>query len=276
MPLATASRGDRMVTVLPWTRISPESCGSAPNTARMTSVRPAPTRPATPRISPLRSWKLTSRITRPRLRLRTSRTTSWLGFSGRSGASSKIVRPTIIAMMSWIPTSAVMTVSMNRPSRMTVTRSEIFLSSSRRCEMCTMPWPRSRRWRVMRKSSSISVSVRAAVGSSMIRTSGLYENALAISTICCWATARLETRARGSRWMWSSSNSSSALRFSAFSLRTNPRRGSRPMKMFWATVRWPARLSSWWMIAIPRSWAALGLAISTSSPLTRMEPPSRL
>ena len=43
---------------------------------------------------------------------------------------------------------------------------------------------------MMRKSSSISVSVSAAVGSSMIRTSELYESALAISTICCWATAR--------------------------------------------------------------------------------------
>ena len=63
--------------------------------------------------------------------------------------------------------------------------------------MWTTPAPLSRRWRMIRNSSSISVSVRAAVGSSMIRTSDLNESALAISTICCWATARPETRARG-------------------------------------------------------------------------------
>ena len=51
-------------------------------------------------------------MTRPRLRLRTSSTTSSLGTSGSSGASSKIVRPTIMLMISWMPTSAVLTVSM--------------------------------------------------------------------------------------------------------------------------------------------------------------------
>ena len=34
------------------------------------------------------------------------------GTSGSSGASSKIVRPTIMLMISWMPTSAVLTVSM--------------------------------------------------------------------------------------------------------------------------------------------------------------------
>ena len=126
---------------------------------------------------------------------------------------------------------------------------------------------------MIRNSSSISVSVRAAVGSSMIRTSDLNESALAISTICCCATARPETRARGSRWMWSSSNSAAALRLSAFSSSQKPtpfRRGSRPMKMFWATERWPIRFSSWWMMLIPMSCAARGVLISTSAPLTRI------
>ncbi len=56
---------------------------------------------------------------------------------------------------------------------------------------------------MIRNSSSISVSVSAAVGSSMIRTAELNERALAISTICCWATARLDTRAFGSSLMCS-------------------------------------------------------------------------
>ena len=47
-----------------------------------------------------------------------------------------------------------------------------------------MPFPCSRSERMMRKSSSISVSVRAAVGSSMMSTEASNESALAISTIC--------------------------------------------------------------------------------------------
>ena len=49
--------------------------------------------------------------------------------------------------------------------------------------------------RMIRNSSSISVSVSAAVGSSMIRTSELNESAFAISTICCCATVERRDRA---------------------------------------------------------------------------------
>ena len=121
---------------------------------------------------------------------------------------------------------------------------------------------------MIRKRSSISVSVKAAVGSSMIRTSELNESALAISTICWVATVRFDTRVRGSR---SSRSVSRSLRALSFSLRSsrNPsaRRGSRPMKMFCATVRWGIKLSSWWIMLIPSCWAARGLGISTSAPL---------
>src|ERR1041385_568448 len=65
--------------------------------------------------------------------------------------------------------SLVISVLMYLPSRMTVTRSEICLSSSRRCEICTIPTPLSRNWRIMVNNSSISVSVRAAVGSSITK-----------------------------------------------------------------------------------------------------------
>ena len=49
---AMASAGVRSRTGLPSTRIVPWSNGSAPKMARAISVRPAPTRPARPRISP--------------------------------------------------------------------------------------------------------------------------------------------------------------------------------------------------------------------------------
>ena len=61
---------------------------------------------------------------------------------------------------------------------------------------------------MMRNSSSISAMFSAAVGSSMMSTSELKERALAISTICCLATARSMTFVRGSRSRWSLSNSS--------------------------------------------------------------------
>ena len=51
-----------------------------------------------------------------------------------------------------------------------------------------------------------------------------------------------------------------ACALSASSSRRKPhRRGSRPMKMFCATVRWGIRLSSWWMMLMPSCWAAAGV-----------------
>ena len=52
-PCRTASRGDAISTRSPSTKISPAIFGSAPKIARAVSVRPLPTRPATPTISPL-------------------------------------------------------------------------------------------------------------------------------------------------------------------------------------------------------------------------------
>ncbi len=58
----------------------------------------------------------------------------------------------------------------------------------------------------MRKSSSISASVNAAVGSSMISTCELKDSALAISTICCLATVKSATLVRGSSFRCIESN----------------------------------------------------------------------
>ena len=142
--------------------------------------------------------------------------------------------------------------------------------------MWTTPTPFARRSRMIRNSSSISVSVSAAVGSSITRTAALSDSALAISTICCWAILRSPTRARGSSFRCRRSISSCVCRLSrrSSSRKRGRPRGSRPRKMFWATVRCGARFSSWWIMLMPRSSAVRGLAIWTGSPLNRISPAS--
>ena len=61
MPAFTASAGLLIFTSLPLRKTFPEVFGSAPISARASSVRPAPIRPAKPKISPLRSSNETSR-----------------------------------------------------------------------------------------------------------------------------------------------------------------------------------------------------------------------
>src|SRR5882762_937034 len=60
MPSATASRGLPIRTSLPSSSTRPPVFFAAPKRIRAISVRPAPMRPANPRISPLRRVKLTS------------------------------------------------------------------------------------------------------------------------------------------------------------------------------------------------------------------------
>ena len=60
IPASTASRGEPIAVLRPETSTSPESIGSSPKIARHSSVRPAPTSPASPTISPARSVKLMS------------------------------------------------------------------------------------------------------------------------------------------------------------------------------------------------------------------------
>ena len=52
MPASIASRTPRSVTSCPLTRMRPESRGSIPKRERASSVRPDPSRPVMPRISP--------------------------------------------------------------------------------------------------------------------------------------------------------------------------------------------------------------------------------
>ena len=135
MPAATAWAGVLIDTFLPSTTTSPDCARSAPNTARATSVRPAPISPAKPRISPRRKEKATFRTSGPQLRFLTSSAISLRGgCAARIGASLSFL-PTIMEMIVSMLVVAVGTVPTYSPSRRTVTRSEICFSSSILWEM---------------------------------------------------------------------------------------------------------------------------------------------
>ena len=89
------SRAERIATLSPSIRISPALAGVTPKMVSATLVRPEPTRPARPRISPRRSENDTSRNTPSSVRPRTSSTVSPIS-ACCLGNSSVISRPTIM------------------------------------------------------------------------------------------------------------------------------------------------------------------------------------
>ena len=93
-------------------------------------------------------------------------------------------RPTMARMTDGIVSSSIGLVRTWRPSRITVTRWQIAKISSRRCETKSTALPRARSVSTMPNSRSTSVSVSAAVGSSITITRAFVVNALAISTSC--------------------------------------------------------------------------------------------
>ena len=156
-------------------------------------------------------------------------------------------------MISSLVLSAVIRVPTYPPSRMTVTRSVITLISSIRWEIYTIPSPFSRRSRIMTNRSAISFSVSAADGSSKMITSALCEIAFAISHICCLPTVRFCIFSLGSISIFRSWNSFLESSIIFLSSIRKPFFGSRPMKIFWATVRSPTMFSSWCTITTPAS-----------------------
>src|SRR3954447_18561118 len=76
MPAFMAADGEPRLSLSPSTKTSPASGVSTPKIARATSLRPAPTRPASATISPRRTSKETSMKTPSRVRPLTSRTFS--------------------------------------------------------------------------------------------------------------------------------------------------------------------------------------------------------
>ena len=197
MPRAVALRGLPFGSGIPSRRTLPLSYGSTPKIARATSLRPAPTRPASPTISPARTVKVMSRNTPARVSPSTSSTTSPTS-AGSFGNSSVTSRPTIWRTSSSTVVSAIGVVSMYEPSRITVTVSQRANTSSKRCEMNSSARPSSRRLRATAKSRSTSTPESAAVGSSMMSTRASSEMALAISMICWSAIERPSVTRSGS------------------------------------------------------------------------------
>ena len=195
--------------------------------------------PEKPRISPLRSSKLTSFTVFPTFRCSTFSTTGADGFTLlKLLGSSYTVRPTIIWMMSSFVESLVMSVPTYSPSLMTVTLSVIWLISSMRWEMYTIPISLALRSRMILNSSLISESVSAAVGSSNTIILASVEIAFAISHICWRPTVSLPIVSLGSILIFSNPNSFSASSTILRSLISFPFIFSLPIKIFWATVKW--------------------------------------
>ena len=100
-------------------------------------------------------------------------------------------------------------------------------------------------------------------------------SALAISTSCWLATESAPTTASQSMATFmtaSTRRASSRIRFQSI---WRPRRsGSRPRKMFSATVSVGTSENSWNTVAMPARRAAVGSGSATGTPPRRMRPPS--
>ena len=216
-----------------------------------TSVRPAPTNPARPTISPRRSSNDTSEKTPRRVRPSTRRTTSPTCAScfGNSASSE---RPTISRTISPCESSAASRVVMWRPSRSTVTTSAIASTSSSLWLMKTTDTPRPRRRCTVAKRFSTSCGERAAVGSSMINRRARDESAFAISSSWRSATPSPRTGVSGEKPTSRSSRIRAAARFIARQSTTRNRfRGRWPAKMFSATERSGKTVGSWYIATMP-------------------------
>src|SRR5437899_9520537 len=284
MPSATASRGLPIRTSLPSSKTRPPVFFAAPKRIRAISVRPAPMRPANPRISPLRRLKLTSFTTggpeRPSTR-RTSRPGTALPTRAAREPSS---RPTIRLMTASIVPVLASTSPAFLPSRRTAMRSVISKTSESLCEMKTTETPLCLSSRITLKSREVSRSVSDEVGSSITRSFTLVSRALAISIICCTAVESSRTStSRSIRTSRYSKSSSAFLRIAASSRKgERPLKISRPRKRFSIAFRFGQLESSWKMSVTPASCAwwmernAVLFPSQTISPASARWTPARI
>ena len=274
-PAEMASIGDRGVTGRPATATAPPTAGVIPNSVVNSSVRPAPTSPAMPTISPARTSNESGCFGWAGVRnSRAASTTSpgrWLG----RRASRSMSRPTIIRIIRScsIPARSAISPAF-RPSRSTTTRSASSLTSPRRCEIQITLTPRRRNSLTTRKSVSVSRAESELVGSSMMSSRARVERALAISTSCWRPIGSSASGVAGSRSRPTILSHSAASRRIAARSRSPSRRGSRPRKMLPAMSRLSARFNSWWMRAIPASSASSTPRNRIGRPATRISPAS--
>ena len=273
IPASSRRRMAQPVTSTPSRSTAPDCTGSAPTMARASSVRPAPTRPARPTISPRRTLMETGAPPPAGTRSRVSRTTSPGVVRWRWYTESRC-RPTIRSTISSLVVARVTRVPVERPSLRTETRSEMVNTSSSLWVTKMTPSPSERRRRSSSKSRSVSKRLRLAVGSSRMRMRERSFSARAISTSCCW---EVESRSTGlSRSMLTPSvamASAAWRRISPLSSR-QPRRSSRPRNMFSTTERCGARLNSCQMTAMPSERTREMVVSPRSLPSTCRLPPS--
>ena len=134
---------------------------------------PDPAIPASPTISPGRASKLTSIKPVPTVNpSTTSDAPPASTLPVRSGKRSSCFVPTIASTTSGIVRAAVSRVRISRPSRITVTRSAIWKTSSRRCDTYSTVIPSPASSRRIANSRCVSRSLSAELGSSRISTLG--------------------------------------------------------------------------------------------------------
>ena len=192
-PWRIACIGLVIATGWPARRSSPLSAGSRPNSRRASSVRPDPSRPPTPTISPRRRLRSIGRRWPRRPRPRASsragpaslRASAWLSWRVAGAPSS---RPTIAVISAAGGSSALRYSPTRSPLRNTVTRSLMAYIWSRKWVTNRIARPCSRRRLNSANSCSTSFSSRLEVGSSRISTRAWTLKARAIATICCIAT----------------------------------------------------------------------------------------
>ena len=161
-----------------------------PKTARATSLRPEPTRPARATISPDRtvsemSVNTPSRVSRSMVSIG-SPSVAPAASGGRSARSL----PTMARTRSFALRPARSLVRTCLPSRITVTVWQMAKTSSSRCEMNRTAASWLFRVRITSKSRSTSAAESAAVGSSITITLASSDSALPISTTCWSAMDR--------------------------------------------------------------------------------------
>ena len=245
-PAAIAAATDPGGRVRPSTATWPPLTGSMPKTARASSVRPAPTRPASPRISPRCSVRSTrtfglARVRRPEIpRTGTPRAGSARG-SARA-RSRPIISRTTRSRLIRSRASAPLT----RPSRRTTTRSATASISARRWLTNSTATPSARSCAITASRRRVSAMVRLEVGSSRITSRARIDRARAISSICRSASDKSATGSSAPKRVPSIFRIGVTARtIAARSSRPgHPRRISRPKSTLPATSRLSKGLSS--------------------------------
>ena len=162
-------------------------------------MRPAPTRPKSPTISPPRAAKsMPARWSRSASPSTRSRSAPEMATFGRWAKVAG--RPTMCTMRSALVSAFAGWSTISRPSRSTTTRSQCASASSRRWVMKMSPTPWAASSCASANSRSPSAGVSEEVGSSRIRRRGCSAIALASSTSCCSPLRRLPSGVRGSMW----------------------------------------------------------------------------